>query len=79
MYRHSHSFKCSTKASEPPTVELREPPLREAPEVLDAVDVALAARELVLAVEHAVVLVSVEHETVIRLPAVRANRGMLKN
>ena len=48
--------------------------MEAAGEVLDAVDVALSAHKLVLAVEDAIVLVAVEHEAVIRLPAGRVNR-----
>ena len=61
------------------TIELREAALGEAPEVLDSVHMALAAGELILAVEHAVMVVAVENQTVISLPTVRVNGRAFKH
>ena len=52
------------------SVELSEPSFGERPKCLDAVYVALAARELVLAVEDSVMVVAIEDESVVGRPAV---------
>ena len=60
-------------------VELREPPLREAPKALDAVHMRLPSHEFVLTVEDAVVVVAVENETVVRSPAIRVDSAAFED
>ncbi len=52
-------------------VEFGEPPFREAPEGFDPVDVVLPAGELVLRMEHAVMVAPVQDEPAVRFPSVR--------
>ena len=59
--------------------ELGEAQLGEAPEAFDAVDVVLSARELVLVMMDAVVLVAAQHQAVVGLPAVGINGGFRKH
>lgn len=60
------------------TIELPQPPLREAPEVLDAVHmVALPVRVLKVSMVDAVVLVAIEDEPVVGLPGIGVDRRSL--
>ena len=61
------------------SVELREPSFSEGPEGLYAVDVALASNELVPAVEDPVMVVAVEDEPVVGLPAVGVDRAAFEH
>ena len=56
--------------------EFGQPEFSEAPETLNAVDVVLAARELVLMMMHAVVFVTAGHQAVVGLPAVGVNLAL---
>ena len=51
----------------------------KAPEALDPIDVIFAARELVLVMVDAVMLVAIQHEAVVGLPAVGINGGRGKH
>ena len=48
------------------------------PEALDAIDMVLAAGELVLMVMNAMVRAAAQHEAVVSLPAVGVNGGLGK-
>ena len=61
------------------SVELGEPSFGEGPESLDAVDVALSPDELVLAMEDSIMVVAVEDQAVVGLPAVGVYRAALEH
>ena len=63
----------------PDSVELRQPSFGERPEGLYPVNVALAADELVLAMEDSVVVVAVEDQPVVGLLAVGVNRAAFED
>ena len=56
------------------TVEFGEPPFGEAPEIFDSVHMAFPSCEFVFTMKNTVVVVAVENQAVISLPAVRMNR-----
>ena len=74
-----HTLSSITRKRGIKIVKLRNSPLGKALEVLDSIDVAFALREVVFAVKDVVVFVTVEHETIVRLTAVRINTEMFKN
>ena len=59
-------------------VELRKPPLGKAPEILYPVDMAFSAHELVMRMEHPVVVVPVHYKPIIALPAVSVNHRVIQ-
>ena len=66
------------------SVEFGEPPFGEAPRkqslhVLDSVHMAFPSCEFVFTMENPVVVVAVENQAVISLPAVRMNRRAFKH
>ena len=72
-------FEVEEKVVGPDAAQFGEAQLGEAPEALDAIDVIPAARELVLMMVDAVMLVATQNQAVIRLPAVGINGGLGKH
>ena len=63
----------------PDSVELREPSLGEGPEGLYSVDMAFPADELVAAMVDPVMVVAIEDEPVVGLPAIGVDRAALEH
>src|ERR1039457_1158680 len=67
-------FKMPVQSSTVEAAKLRQAPLGEAPEVLDAVDVRLVLHELVAAMIHPVMLLVAQvHQTAVALPTIRVD------
>ena len=73
LFQESHKVFIRT------TIELCKPPFAKTPKAFNTIHMALAARKLVVGMEHSVMVVTIHYQSVIRLSAVGMYRAAVKD